>query len=233
MESANSGVDAPYLLGIESSGTTCGVCLSSGAEVIVEVRAEITHVHSRMLAPFVDTVLEAAGLQVRELSAIVLSSGPGSFTGLRIGYAIAKGLAHIPRLPIVEVPTLDIWAHQALPSEKNVVSLIDAHRQEFFAALYEPRGDSLVRKSDFRIVPLAELKEMIRKPALLVGDAVPKYEDNLLKLHIPEVELDSRHSQKLDLSVLMKLGYQSYRRADVSDPANCEPMYLRKFKGVS
>lgn len=109
----------PILLGIETSGDTCAVGISRDGRLLLEIAANIRNIHSRELAPFVALALEKAALSTRDISALVLSAGPGSFTGLRIGYSFAKGLAHALAAPVIEVPTLDVWAYHSAPAQQR------------------------------------------------------------------------------------------------------------------
>ncbi|MEZ4762059.1 MAG: tRNA (adenosine(37)-N6)-threonylcarbamoyltransferase complex dimerization subunit type 1 TsaB [Calditrichia bacterium] len=125
-----------YLLGIETSGITCAVGIANNDQLLIELAAGIKNIHSRVLSRFVNEAGQIAGIEAGDLAGVVVSAGPGSFTGLRIGYSVAKGVAHALQKPIIEVPTLDVWAYQTGAQSMPVLSVIDAHRGEIFAALF-------------------------------------------------------------------------------------------------
>ena len=98
-----------HILGIESSGMVSGACISLEDELVAQSILKVKNIHSRQLALLVEQLMDHLHLQYSDLAAVAVSAGPGSFTGLRIGYSLAKGIAHALNIPIIEVPTLDIW----------------------------------------------------------------------------------------------------------------------------
>lgn len=222
----------PVLLGIESSGSACGVGISSGGRLSGEISANIRNIHSRQLAPFVEYLLQNTGTGGKELSAVVLSAGPGSFTGLRIGYSVAKGLAHALGIPIVEVPTLDVWAYQAGMQSLPVMPVIDAHRGEIFCACYQWEGEELKRSGEYALLKPPDLRGFLNSAALLTGaDAAGLYP--ALEPFLPPGSRRLHPSPASpQLWALLELGLQKYRQNLASHPDSCEPLYLRAFKGA-
>lgn len=231
-EKRQSSVPSPVLLGIESSGNTCGVGISSGGQLLGEISANIRNIHSRQLAPFVEYLLQTTATARKELSAVVLSAGPGSFTGLRIGYSLAKGLAHALGIPIVEVATLDVWAYQAGVQSLPVLPIIDAHRREIFCALYHWQGEELKRYSEYVLLSPPDLPGFLSRGALLTGaDAAGLYP--ALEPFLPPGSRRLHPAPAFpQLWALLELGLQKYRQNLLSQPDRCEPLYLRTFKGT-
>lgn len=222
------------LLGIESSGMACAVGLSADNQLLLEISANIKNIHSQKLAPFVEYALQSAGLQVQDLNAIVLSAGPGSFTGLRIGYSVAKGLAHALKIPLIEVPTLDVWAYQTGEQSSPVMPVIDAHRGEIFCAVYQWESGGLKLTRDYALAKPDDLPEFLKTAVVLTGGADARKLYPQLEAHLPPGSFLLRPSpESPQVWALLELGFEKYRREQFSDLNSCEPLYMRTFKGVS
>ncbi|RMI06645.1 MAG: hypothetical protein D6681_08365, partial [Calditrichaeota bacterium] len=136
-------------------------------------------------------------------------------------------------IPIVEVPTLDVLAYQAGRQEMPVFPLIDARRGEIFGALYEWQAHAPVRTGEYRLLKPEQLPRMLPGPVYLVGRDALRLRP-LLEPHLPP---NSRFPEGApgdpQLWALLHLGRDRYLNREFSDPASCEPMYMRRFKGVS
>ena len=127
-----------YILAIESSGNVASVAIAGKEKILAEYTVNIGKTHSQTLLPMIDRVLADAEMSVNEMDAIAVSRGPGSFTGLRIGSATAKGLAAAAEIPIVDVPTLEALAvGVGNAGGRLICPVIDARRNEVYTALYE------------------------------------------------------------------------------------------------
>ncbi|MCL2789306.1 MAG: tRNA (adenosine(37)-N6)-threonylcarbamoyltransferase complex dimerization subunit type 1 TsaB [Desulfobulbus sp.] len=162
------------ILAIETA-TGCGsVALTRGAGAAGKVLAEYTLqpeiTHARCLLGSVATVMAAAGVGWGDLTAVAVSQGPGSFTGLRIGMAAAQGLAMALAAPLVPVPTLDGLAAQVAPGDLPVCCLLDARKQQIYAGVYRFRQAQWQRISPFFVVSPTDLvRRVILEPTLLIG----------------------------------------------------------------
>ena len=125
------------ILGIDSSGMTASVAIVTDDQLMAEFTINNKRTHSETLLPMIDKMMNMAEVQPEELTAIAIASGPGSFTGLRIGAATAKGLALALDIPIVPVPTLEGLAYNLSGEKRLVVSVMDARRNEVYAGAYE------------------------------------------------------------------------------------------------
>lgn len=221
----------PILLGIESSGVTCAVGVSQGDELLTEIAAHVRNIHSQKLAPFVQQMLDIAGFSASDVNAIVLSAGPGSFTGLRIGYSVAKGLAHALNIPVIEVPTLDIWAYQAGRQTIEVVPVINAHRGEIFCAAFRWDNDEMKKIREDALISPKDLNELFASTILLTGaDSQQLFSE--LEPHLPAQSEQIQPIQAYpQMWALMTLGLEKYQNEQFSDINTCEPLYLRAFKG--
>lgn len=220
------------LLGLETSGLTSGVYLSLNNQLLAEMSLNVRNIHSRGIALFIEQVLKLTEIGYDQISAVVISAGPGSFTGLRIGYSVAKGLLHALQKPLIEVPTLDVWAYQQGRLNVPVFSFIDAHRQEIFYAFYRWEDQTLKRESDYQIMPFDELTKQITEKTFFVGPDVVRWRIPLQNLLGERALFAYPIQQQLQGWALLQLGYEKFMAGQFSDLHSCEPMYLRPFKGI-
>ncbi|MGA7159647.1 MAG: tRNA (adenosine(37)-N6)-threonylcarbamoyltransferase complex dimerization subunit type 1 TsaB [Bacteroidota bacterium] len=171
------------ILAIETATDICGVALVHKGEALAQRTVSEKNIHSEKLLPLVDDVLSDASLLLRDVEAIAVSIGPGSFTGLRIGLSTAKGLSTAVQKPIIAVPTLDALAFEfyRTNSKKSagiVCPLIDAKRDEVFFCFYEINGAGTHRRTEYSIEPVARVIEIADSydSVLFIGDGSSKME---------------------------------------------------------
>lgn len=163
------------LLALDSSTAVAGVAVASPERVVGEISTNVSAVHSRRLLPLVDALLRELGLTLREVDGLAVATGPGSFTGLRIGLATAKGLAFAAGKPLLGVPTLDALAAN-LPGWPGVICpVLQARREEVYAACYRWEAGRPRRLGDYRVTsPAALARELAgREGVALLGDGAP------------------------------------------------------------
>jgi tRNA threonylcarbamoyladenosine biosynthesis protein TsaB len=171
------------ILAIETA-TGCGsVALTRGAGVTGKVLAEYTlqpeATHARRLLGSVAAVMAAAGAGWSELTAVAVSQGPGSFTGLRIGMAAAQGLAMALATPLLPVPTLDGLAAQVVGHDMPLCCLLDARKQQVYAGFYQYRQAKWHRAAPFLVLTPKELARRIQEPTLLAGPGLRACRDEM------------------------------------------------------
>jgi tRNA threonylcarbamoyladenosine biosynthesis protein TsaB len=221
------------LLAIETSGDTCAVAISQGDHLLYECGISVKNIHSKVLAQLIENGLNLTGNKAGELAGIVISAGPGSFTGLRIGYAVAKGLAHALQIPIIEIPTTDVWAYQTGLCSEDILSVVDARRGELFAALYRWESGHLQTLRQCELVRPEMLRDFCQNPVRIVGSDAVRMQ-RVIVPHLPEgSQLHRPAPAGLPVWALAALGYQKFQEKTFSDVAPCEPSYLRTFKGAS
>jgi len=222
------------LLGIESSGATCAIGISIGSKLIFEISETGRYIHSEKLAPFVKQSLEKTSLTITDLDGVVISAGPGSFTGLRIGFSLAKGITHALNIPIIEIPTLDVIAHKFTErNEIHVLPVIDARRGEIFYALYLNNNHQIKRITDYQLIKVHLLSKIIKNDTLVFGDIHEELKSEIKK-NIPQfAHFPDSKSVNHSMLSLHNLGFNKFIEKKYSDLQNCEPFYMRKFKGVS
>ena len=140
-----------YVLGIESATDVCGVSLAHNSVVLDEISREEKYVHAKLLVPMMQQLLLNQKMELAELDGIAISIGPGSFTGLRIGLSVAKGLAYASDIPLIAVSTIKSIAENYLKKKKNsaqsVVAVIEIQRNEFAVAQFSREANATICNS--------------------------------------------------------------------------------------
>jgi tRNA threonylcarbamoyladenosine biosynthesis protein TsaB len=225
------------VLGIETSGNMGGFAVVEDGRLVAEITSDITGRHVEQGAAMIERVLGLAGTAVDSLGGVAVSLGPGSFTGLRVGLSLAKGLCFGRGLPLVGVPTLDCVAEPLAHFEGLVVPAKDARRGEIYFALYRARGGSLMRLSDYRALSpealAAEIDGLVRAEgspggtALLAGDALAKYREVL------RATLGDRMIEAGELlwparpAVVAAMGARRMAEGRTDELGALEPIYVR------
>lgn len=216
----------PLLLCIESATKVCSVALFEGDNLvsIVEESSD-QYIHSEKLATFIESCVAKAGKTPKDIHAVAVSSGPGSYTGLRIGTATAKGFCFGIDIPLTAIETLESLAHEAArahPGYDVYLPMIDARRLEVFTAAFDSDGKRLTQTFAEEVTPesFSDFKE---KKILIIGDGAEKCLDTLTHLNVTfkEVNCSARNMGKLAL--------QRYKDSNFVDTAYFEPFYLKDF----
>ena len=146
------------IIAIDSSGLVASVAIVQDEEVIAEYNVQYKKTHSQTLLPMLDELKRMVDLDLQTVDAIAIASGPGSFTGLRIGSATAKGLGLALEIPIIEIPTLDGLACNLYGSDKVVCPIMDARRNQVYTGLYsyieDGQSDEQEQRFHYTLVPI-------------------------------------------------------------------------------
>jgi len=216
------------ILGIDTSTSCGGVGLVDGQGVIADYLLNLPVTHSERVLAAIGLVLSQSGCNLADLSGIAISLGPGSFTGLRIGVSVVKGLAFATGLPVVGVSTLDTLAAQIGPTSYAICPILDARKAEVYTALYRYEGGSCVRRfTPYRVMRPEELVAQIREKTVLIGDGVKAYGDyfrNALPSLVlfPALSLCVPHG-----SVVATLGFELLQRGEILELPAFTPIYVR------
>ncbi len=187
IEEKKISMQSDCVLGIETATRSCSVAIVSKKKVLAEHNANTGNNHEPHLMTLVEKALSDCNLKLADISGIAVSTGPGSFTGLRIGIATAKGLALASGKPVVGIPTLDGLSCNvaSIPSGRNlyeagnsqsraaatVCPLLEAYRGEVYGALYKYSGEFVFQKmTPYMVLPLEELLEKITEKTIFLGD---------------------------------------------------------------
>lgn len=213
------------VLGIETSTPVCSVGLTNDGKLLAEYSLNIRNAHSRVLAGSVEKVLKDAGLKVADLDGIAVSIGPGSFTGLRIGLSLAKGLALNSEIKCAAVPTLGALASQAPVSNGLVYPFLKSRAKEYFLAGYERDSFSDKMIQEVIIKKADELESFLPKNAWLIG----RREDLILPKPLEQVNIAPSHTCQLSGFTIARLGTRQILAGQTEDFHTLEPTYYQDF----
>lgn len=218
------------ILAIDSSGLAASAAVLSDSTIKAEFSVCNKLTHSETLMPMIDEVIKASGLMLSDMDAIAVTEGPGSFTGLRIGSATAKGLAEAIDKPVIGVPTVDALAQNMAGFEGNIVPLMDARRNETYTGIYTFKGDELVVLREQCAVPLMDIledTEQRKERTVFLGDGVRVFEGQIRDYcNIPYIFAPTSHRLQRASSAAV-LAERYYERGQYTDAAEYVPIYLR------
>lgn len=166
------------LLGIDSSGLVASAALVFDGIMIGEYTTNFKKTHSQTLLPMIDELVTMTGVSLKEIDGIAVASGPGSFTGLRIGSSTAKGLAMVLGKPIIPVPTVEALAYNLYGTNKLICPIMDARRSQVYTGIYEFSGEEFLIHSGQKAVEIEELLRELdtyKREVIFLGDGVPVY----------------------------------------------------------
>lgn len=195
--------------------------------LLAEFNINSTASHSERLLPAIDRIFQETGKTLEECDGICISLGPGSFTGLRIGLATAKGLAFAADKPMVGVSTLETLANGVPMVRIPICPVIDARKKEVFTAIYEWHKSDLKRLVPEMAIPPRKLIEKISHPTLLIGNGLIPYRD-LFKKALQEKALFLSDAFNFPrASVLAYSGMKKFMNKEYSLPEDLAPVYIR------
>ena len=218
------------LLAIESSGLVASVALMADDKLIGEYTTNFKKTHSQTLLPMLDEVVKMTGVELESIDAIVVSGGPGSFTGLRIGATTAKALGLALDKPLVNVPTVDGIAYNLFGVEKVICPIMDARRQQVYTGLYTFEGSEFKVLCKEKAVGIdeivAEINEMGR-PVVFLGDGVAVYKKYIEEHMTVDYSFAPAHLNAQRAGALAALGSIYYREGRTETADEHVPEYLR------
>ncbi len=218
------------VLGIDSSGMVATVAVVEDTQMLAEYTINYKKTHSQTLLPMLDEVAKMMELDLNTIDAIAVAAGPGSFTGLRIGSATAKGLGLALKKPLVSIPTLEGIAYNFCGSEKVICPMMDARRSQVYTGIYEFQGNTLKVLEDQMAVPVEEVLEKLNqtgREVILAGDGVPVYLELIEKnLKVPYL-LAPAHLNRQRAGAVAVLGIQYAKEGKLESAMEHQPDYLR------
>ena len=230
------------VLAIDSSGLTATVAVVEETQTVAEYTINYKKTHSQTLLPMIDEVVKMTELDLGTIDAIAVAGGPGSFTGLRIGSATAKGLGLALNKPLIHVPTVDGLAYNVFGCEDIICPIMDARRNQVYTGIYtfskkagEKEGRNLVEpvfqvikmQMAVSIEKLAEGLNRYRRPVVFLGDGVPVYENVLAeKLTVP-YSFAPAYMNRQRAAVVGTLAIQYYKSGKFETAEEHRPDYLR------
>jgi tRNA threonylcarbamoyladenosine biosynthesis protein TsaB len=217
------------ILGISTSTAQVGCAIGGHEGVIGAIHSTRGRRHAETLIPAIDHLCHQTRIDLAELGAIAVDLGPGMFTGLRVGIAAGKAIAHARRLPMIGVTSLDLLAFPLRHSARRIVCAIDAGRGELFHASYRHSPGGVQRITEPEVSSPADLASdlaVTKDEILLVGDGARRYRDAFSEL--PRAELADAGFAHPDAGSLVQLAHARALREEFVGPAELSPTYLRK-----
>lgn len=214
------------LLALETATLAGGAALLDDGRLVGESRLNIALTHSERLMAVVDRLLHDCGWDVSSLGGVAVSIGPGSFTGLRIGAATAKGLALALDVPVAAVPTLDALAATLPFADAPVCPILDARRGEVYCSLYRWRGAGMERRWDYLALPPEVAAARLEAPVIVLGDGVAACRPYLARLGDGLREAEPVHSLPSP-SAVGALGHAMLAAGGGIPAEQLAPLYLR------
>lgn len=218
------------ILALDSSGLVASVALVENEVLLAEYTVNYKKTHSQTLLPMLDTIGTMIDLDLNTIDGIAIAAGPGSFTGLRIGSATAKGLGLALDKPIIGVPTVDALAYNLYDCEKIICPMMDARRNQVYTGFYtfEEHRLKVIREQTAAAVTdvAAWLNEMGRE-VIFLGDGVPVYRNLLQQEMCVPYSFAPAHVNKQRAGAVAALGEFYFSQGKVLGAAEYQPEYLR------
>lgn len=218
------------VLAVDSSSNSATVALVRDDKLIGEISLNDKKQHSILLMPMIDNLLKYNDLTIDNIDGFVVSKGPGSFTGLRIGMATIKGLSMGSGKPAISVSNLDGLANNVKYFDGIICPIMDALRGNVYSSLYKSTDDKLQNLTDYMVISIEELIEKLLAmddKVIFIGDGTEKYAD-VLKAKLPRCVIAPNHLNFARASSLGEIGIELLKNGVQDDLNTSSPFYLRK-----
>lgn len=214
-----------YILCIETSTTVCSVCIASEEKVLALRETNNGYTHAENLHVFIDELVKESGVTLKQLSAVAVSKGPGSYTGLRIGVSAAKGFCYALTIPLIGIDTLQAMTAAVAREDMYYVPMLDARRMEVYCAAYD-RALSMRLAVQALVLDENSIKSFVLdKPVCFFGNGMPKARTLLQTLPQAGFEEGVEPSSKY----LAPLAHKAFAQKQFESLALFEPFYLKDF----
>lgn len=218
------------ILGIDSSGLVVSVAVVEDDRLLAEYTVNYKKTHSQTLLPMLDEIVRMTELDLKTIDAIAVAAGPGSFTGLRIGSATAKGLGLALGTPLIAVPTVEALAYNLWGTDKRICPLMDARRNQVYTGIYAFYGEEMQTLEGQMAVGVEELAQKLNwmgREVIFLGDGVPVYRDLLEQCVTVKHSYAPAHLNKQRAGAVAALGMIYARQGKLQTAAEHQPDYLR------
>lgn len=219
------------ILNIDTSSTQCSVCVSQDGEIIIGYESSEKMDHSASLAPYVEKCLHQLQQKGLKLNAVSVSNGPGSYTGLRIGLSLAKGLCFGEDLKLITLSTLEILAVRAmfsypeLTGEEIIVPMIDARRMEVYTAAYTCGLEQVMPPQAMILDENSFSQLWDYQKVIFIGDGIDKFKDLFKGNNAIWLTNETSHAK-----FMPTLSEKCYREQEFADVAYAVPFYLKEYQ---
>lgn len=218
------------ILALDSSGLVASVAVAEDDTLLAEYTVNYKKTHSQTLLPMLDEVAKMIELDLRTIDAIAVAGGPGSFTGLRIGSATAKGLGLALECPLVSVPTVDALAYNLYGCVSNICPMMDARREQVYTGIYTFAEGELVTKRKQEPMAVTDIIRLLNESdseVIFLGDGVPVYRDQIRELIKVPYQFAPASLNRQRASSVAVLAMRYYKEGKIQTAAEHRPDYLR------
>lgn len=219
------------VLALDTSSAVASVAVVDDEKILGEVTLNYKKQHSTILLPMIDRLLKSLDLKINDVDCIAATSGPGSFTGLRIGAATAKGLCHGAGKPLIGIPTLDALAFNMANAKGIICPIIDALRGNVYTAIYRWENGSLIKIIDYMAVSLEDLDRMLGEYdeyIIFLGDGIFVYKEEIIKRLGSRAQFAPISMNMQRASSVAALALARYKQGSFDNYLDFAPFYLRK-----
>lgn len=217
------------ILALDSSGLVATVAIIDEDQTIAEYTVNYKKTHSQTLLPMLDEIVKMTEFSLEEIDAIAVAGGPGSFTGLRIGSATAKGLGLALDKPLIHIPTVDGLAYNLFGNKGLICPIMDARRNQVYTGIYRFETEFEVVEEQMAI-SVSELMEKLNaygEDVTFLGDGVPVYEEMLKNGMKVPYRFAPPHMNRQRAGAVAALAVSYFRKGKVESAASHQPDYLR------
>ena len=218
------------ILGIDTSTMAANVAVLEDDKLICEYTINTKKTHSQKLMPMIENMLNLSDINIKDIDAIGICVGPGSFTGLRIGMATAKAISHVNNIPLIGVNSLEVLGANMDFSNKKICSILDAQRNQVYTCKYIFEENKSKSLEDIKIMPIDDLLEELsatNEEWVIIGEAVYKYKDKIeAKSNITMSSPSNNITKASSLCVVARDKFE--QNMDVHNCYDINPMYIRK-----
>ena len=218
------------ILGLDSSGLVASVAIVCDDNMLGEYTVNYKKTHSQTLLPMLDEVAKMIELDLNSIDAIAIAGGPGSFTGLRIGSATAKGLGLALNKPLIHVPTLDATAYNLFGASGLICPIMDARRNQVYTGIYrfEKKFETVMDQDAMDMGELIEKLNAMGGRVIFLGDGVPVYEKQIAEKMTVPYDLAPAHVNRQRAASVAALGAVYFAEGKTETAMEHKPDYLRK-----
>jgi tRNA threonylcarbamoyladenosine biosynthesis protein TsaB len=217
----------PRALAIETSGRIGSIATVEDGRVLSEETFEHGLQHAAMIIPIIDRLCRQQNWSPAEVREVYVSAGPGSFTGLRIGITLAKTLSLATGVKIVAVPSVNVLAENAPAETTNLIIVLDAKRDQNFAARFERTSAGLIEREPAHLDDLPSMLSRCPRPVHLLGEGIP-FHRKFIPENDSQIIIAPEESWRARASAVAKLGSEMARRGKFVDPFTLTPIYIRR-----
>lgn len=218
------------ILALDSSGLVASVALVEDDTMLAEYTVNYKKTHSQTLLPMLDVIAEMIELDLSTIDAIAVAAGPGSFTGLRIGSATAKGLGLALNKPLIEIPTVDALAYNFYDTDKLICPMMDARRQQVYTGVYTFENHQLKVLRPQTTAAVTEVMEWLAdygKEVIFLGDGVPVYRALVEEKMQTPYSFAPAHMNRQRAGVVASLAAIYAKEGKIVHARDHQPEYLR------